>query len=470
MPRIRNRWSHDDENPGSMFHELVVLPTLNPDIARPEYHNTTGPVIYPQPRSQQLANGILMTSGSTLSSGEQPQGHVAVLPPESLSTTSVVDEPANKDDDRLFYLEVTLERIEQTFTTRGPGKPKIITENKLGPKLALLKLSRAEIVREIYSVHGLEDRYVAGPVAGPPFRISCKGFTGGQKKAPTIRLNDEWSTMIDRLSTSKSSVDTVQIILAMKDLEPYKDHKRAASPDPLEETTYGTNVPSKDSYSAVQRAIGHKITQLKSDWPCAKHGQCYIDTDGEHIALSRFRLNAWASAMAGDKNLLSTDPPPHELLLEWRGSRSVDVPTPKPRGRQGPHLISASASGGSDIGTIFATIATPFVKSLASMAVASLAPTSPSSSHRLSSPPPAFEDELTSCLTAFASARKLSITAISSAQEGLEGAAYTPDIMGEVLPTRIQELTGLAEGHAIALHKFAREWCGKVDAKRARRA
>src|SRR6267154_5894784 len=60
MRNSTTHWTKDDENPGSIFHELVVLPTLYPEIARPEYMqgSHTGPVIYPQPRSQQLANGI----------------------------------------------------------------------------------------------------------------------------------------------------------------------------------------------------------------------------------------------------------------------------------------------------------------------------------------------------------------------------------------------------------------------------
>jgi hypothetical protein len=32
---MSNRWSLDDPNQGSAFHELVVLPTLAPELARP---------------------------------------------------------------------------------------------------------------------------------------------------------------------------------------------------------------------------------------------------------------------------------------------------------------------------------------------------------------------------------------------------------------------------------------------------
>ena len=58
-PRCSNRWTHDDEHPGSLFHELVVLPTLAPHLARPEYlGKTQGPIVLPQPRSQQFEEGV----------------------------------------------------------------------------------------------------------------------------------------------------------------------------------------------------------------------------------------------------------------------------------------------------------------------------------------------------------------------------------------------------------------------------
>ena len=66
-----NRWAIDDENPGSMFHELVVLPTLAPHLARPEYLEPTlgGPVILPQPRSQQLEDGFTIVQPGVVRSG-----------------------------------------------------------------------------------------------------------------------------------------------------------------------------------------------------------------------------------------------------------------------------------------------------------------------------------------------------------------------------------------------------------------
>jgi hypothetical protein len=78
--------------------------------------------------------------------------------------------------DHLFHLNVTLEHTEQTFTTRGPAKPKTVPDSKCGPKQALLHLLQSEVVGSIYEVHGLHDCYLPGPISGPPFKINFKGF------------------------------------------------------------------------------------------------------------------------------------------------------------------------------------------------------------------------------------------------------------------------------------------------------
>jgi len=80
------------------------------------------------------------------------------------------------DSVREFYLNVVIERIEQTYNTRGPGKPKTVTESKPGPKLPVLELSRSAIIESILEVHGLQERYLPGPISGPPFRLTFKGL------------------------------------------------------------------------------------------------------------------------------------------------------------------------------------------------------------------------------------------------------------------------------------------------------
>jgi hypothetical protein len=86
-----------------------------------------------------------------------------------------------------------------------------------------------------------------------------------------------------------------------------------------------------------------------------------------------------------------------------------------------------------------------------------------------SSPPPAIEAELDVCLHAFAAARGLSANAIGVALSQLVEFDYSPDAICEASSERLKEITGLTEGQVLALKKFARQWCGKIDAKRARR-
>jgi len=142
------------------------------------------------------------------------------------------------------------------------------------------------------------------------------------------------------------------------------------------------------------------------------------------------------------------------------------------------------SAGGSDVAnfsSVLLSCATPWLKSIATAAVASLASPPLSASgpsrnllpptrdlERLSSPPPAIEDELAACMKAFVASRMISRELLDKAVDGLDEVCFTPDIMGEVTAERLQSLTGFPEGHAIALRKFAREWCGKIDAKRAR--
>lgn len=145
------------------------------------------------------------------------------------------------------------------------------------------------------------------------------------------------------------------------------------------------------------------------------------------------------------------------------------------QGSRASTVITTPADDSSDFTAFLTSYARPIFKSLASAAVASLAPPSAVSpistrgSDRFSSPPPAIEDDLTVCMRAFAAARRLSDDVLNKAIEGLDDVCYTPDIIGEVTADRLQSLTNLPEGHAIALRKFVREWCSKIDAKRTRR-
>ena len=80
------------------------------------------------------------------------------------------------DSIREFYLNVVIKCIEQTYNTCGSGKLKTVTESKPGPKLPVLELSRSAIIESILEVHGLQERYLPGPISGPLFRLTFKGL------------------------------------------------------------------------------------------------------------------------------------------------------------------------------------------------------------------------------------------------------------------------------------------------------
>lgn len=50
--------------------------------------------------------------------------------------------------------------------------------------------------------------------------------SGGARGAPTIRHDDDWGNLKGQLMKTKSSIDAVQVTIALNDLEPFKNHKR----------------------------------------------------------------------------------------------------------------------------------------------------------------------------------------------------------------------------------------------------
>ena len=102
-------------------------------------------------------------------------------------------------------------------------------------------------------------------------------------------------------------------------------------------------------------------------------------------------------------------------------------------------------------------------------------PLSPASTLRMSSPQPsspapAIEDELDIFLSSFGRAKGISAVAIAEIGDCLAEAHYSPNALSEPTLTseHLQKLTGLPEGQVYALRKFSRQWCGKVDIKRAK--
>jgi hypothetical protein len=85
-----------------------------------------------------------------------------------------------------------------------------------------------------------------------------------------------------------------------------------------------------------------------------------------------------------------------------------------------------------------------------------------------SSPPPQYEDELRICLEAFGRAKNIDDDTISWCVDAFQNEEYTADVINEATVGRLQEITGLSEGSCLALKKFSREWCGRIERKRAK--
>ena len=51
-------------------------------------------------------------------------------------------------------------------------------------------------------------------------------YRGGARGAPTICRDDDWSSLKGQLAATKAAIDSIQVIVSMKELEPYKSHKR----------------------------------------------------------------------------------------------------------------------------------------------------------------------------------------------------------------------------------------------------
>ena len=73
-------------------------------------------------------------------------------------------------------------------------------------------------------------------------------------------------------------------------------------------------------------------------------------------------------------------------------------------------------------------------------------------------------------MTSFGHSKALADNIINIAIERLSALGYTPDVLADtdISNERIGEVSGLLEGTVSALRRFAREWCGRVAAKRAR--
>ena len=188
------------------------------------------------------------------------------------------------------------------------------------------------------------------------------------------------------------------------------------------------------------------------------------------------------------------DPPSDSLLTHWQ---VVPSPPPKPHGRTNVPTAMPEAAHPAAIDPLSAmvTMVTPLITMVlaryldlpASGSTASPTPppltpqhsvtkrhrsvsVSPSR-HDESLPPPNIEDELESCLVTFGRSKALVDTIIYAAITKFSTLGFTPDVLADndsISSKHIQEVSGLPEGTIAALRKFAHNWCGQLEVKRAR--
>ncbi|KAJ7209115.1 hypothetical protein GGX14DRAFT_395234 [Mycena pura] len=454
---------------GSAFHELIVVPTLIPELARP----------FINPGSDAPPLGRARASSHTAETETQSD---ATSEPPSNS-----DEHVN--DARLLYVHVTLEWSERPTLARSRARPKKQHESKLVPRAVdVLTTSRVAFIPIALGAHGYGDTYMAGIASGPAMRISWSGSAGGKTGAAVVLFDTDWKIIIDKLRsalTASRKLDTICVIFDLDTMEGFKTRpKRIHSPDFYEpELSFGTHVPNTEHCTPAQLALGSAIDEIKAAHSCAEHGTCFINADLQHLEMNRFRLQMWGQAVVSGKSAAS-DPPPKELLVTWTGAGAVVASTLKPRGRSGPfpaQQFPIASTSTSDTANLLLTTMVPVMAMMAQNMVGNFPrtpapapngpPALPRSPVAASSPPPAIEDDLDVFMDAFRRAKKIPDEVINNAKVQLRDGRYTPDILCEPSVTleRLTELTGLAEGEVHQLKKFAREWSGKIEGKRARR-
>ncbi|KAI0691893.1 hypothetical protein BC835DRAFT_1359293 [Cytidiella melzeri] len=350
----------------------------------------------------------------------------------------------------------------------------------------VLKLAHAEFVTLALSAHGYEDQYVPGPISGPGMKVYWTGYPGRKANAPTVSNDKDWAVLCRQLGTTHGSIKIISVTFDLEAMDGFKTCKRPLSPDGHDsrlKMASGTRVPSANDYSQETCVIAQAIEAIKAHWDCGLHGgHCYLSADATYVAEARSPM----------------EPPPQVLLLEWTvtvntaGSSSLSSAASRPRGPAGPNPATTPSTFMTDTNSLLLGLATPLI-TMAMQQMSSWHPNSPSrrsaavthprspvtpSCDPRSSPLPPVDDELCLCLEAFGRAKHLVPNVVAHTLAGLDDAAYSPDLcmfcntdtIDNPTVERLQELTGLPEGQAYQLQRFAAAWLGKIEAKHARHA
>ncbi|KAL0566326.1 hypothetical protein V5O48_015690 [Marasmius crinis-equi] len=517
-PATRITAEDADERPGSAFNELVMLPTFAPQIARSEYltpYQPGTPIPYPQPRSQQMREGVLTVAPAALHSPSAPslsqvtENEFDDAEPEAESAEPETDGTSARTFDVSIHTNKTLPPVLAANGRSYKPAPKAASETFLCSEPApVLDLSRTKFINDyVFDALNAKGIYVAGS-NGPGIKCFWKGFA--EKDAPTVYTDAGWDAIVRKLA--KTRVSTVEDFHVRIDITDAGLVSYRASNNPLAGTIselsapnygapatppmpMGTQVPNVAGCTERQRAVGAMANAVRNFRQCDNTTHttaCFVDKDDVHWPLTRFRENQFVDYLLADSSRTAQDDVPDHLLDVWRGGQSSG----RPRGRTGPGR--ASGFEGADFPAFFAQGMGMMTGAMASAITSAVTrtpsgtpgPSTPSSSgastpthkRRLpfldsspapsqprSSPPPEVEDELSSCLEKFAKRRKISDDVVAKARDGLSDHGYYPDALAALDTSRIQELTGFSEGHSEGLKRFAEDYSKKVEGKRERR-
>ncbi|EDR02051.1 uncharacterized protein LACBIDRAFT_332644 [Laccaria bicolor S238N-H82] len=297
-------------------------------------------------------------------------------------------------------------------------------------KLVLDKITCADFIKAFLATHNMSDKYSPGVHSGPDFKLWWSGSLGAKSGAATIQTDKDFYVALEHLLSKPKGKCTVSVEFDLDNMMGFRIQQplplAAVNPNTKTadgELVYGTKVPQLGGFSEVTQLHGSIIMELKATWPCSTHlnehggaGFCYVSNTSEHVLLNARRLKAWAATIVFVMDVYL------DLGLEAMQGQGYLPPL---------------------------------------LVISNLAPMS-----LPLSPIPTANSELRSCLSDFAEAKGIDLTACEEALTALD---LTPDIIPDVPVQRLCDITHATEGQILKLHVFCRGWNARLEEKKEKR-
>ncbi|KAI0039483.1 hypothetical protein FA95DRAFT_1612541 [Auriscalpium vulgare] len=333
----------------------------------------------------------------------------SATPSSDASGADAPTEPAEEPiAEVLFFVLLVIAWVNRIANGHSVKKEKHKEAKQVPNRVAVLEMLRCDLGTAALSVHDYQDHYAVGQVSGPPMRVYWSGSPqASEGKTQAPTIHmDAEWGLLHQLL--KSTMSSVTSVNVSVDLDAMESFKTRKK---------ALSPDAQDTQAEL--SLGTRVPNIKA----------YLKEE-RHLSLQLQRLDD-----APDRTPLDLQFPRPLLLTRTRSlaMQGLGASFPRP---PAPILIASSSTFGDCA----------------------------------SSPPPVIEDELTRCLEAFGRARNIADEVIMAAVVGLDETGYSSDLLDAPTVMRIQELTGLKEGQAYQLQRFAVAWSGKIAGKRARRA